>query len=1171
MESSVISKGMDKMPAGIRRGFGASSFKDRASSFSAGRGALSDKERRSKGGVTPRPSFEKHVAAEVFAEYLNNKEEGWVDHQAPRRWVHRLPGMIENAGKVSNYVANLATGAAAGLGSGLIKSGVAAVDTARNLMFGATHAQQINVLCEKLESVEYENSKNDGGGSSLDDPETRALFRYHFANHPELVKEASVAIEECRVLQGPTNDAEQARSRPGELIHTITRPFSCAQKGDDAASAQQKRLTLQNLVDTAVDKGRREAADTVDDVYHELAQAPSEDLERGLGMEELRGAEDYVKAVLPHSLGLSDSFKSLLAKVRDAQTPEQSRTDARQALSNLVKNLVTEKRLVDNVGPEYQEAGTRERLRQSFTQSPSLREEIDGRLDRIDTLRNPSTAGPSAGRTGKEIEIVEAFDPTTLIHAELASLRRDLSDEAVAKVASQLPPGHGARLPEDWAGRLEWAMRSSSEVSSAIKGAPKEALEGLVEDTVRLVPQEYYRSSIADVLEFRSEASEMVGEVRNASSAISRAASWAASSLRKGVSKIPPYSTEELTNALLKGNVATKEPVMLMCLSLGSDGKISAHSTSNSAKLLFSALTRGYEKEIEQIIRGDAPEVITEGESEGLRGDASEASEGEIEQVHRGDALEVGEVESRQGLSRSAPKGIRNAPEVFLSIKKYDPKKLRENVYEPVIDLFRFEGAIDVMDSKRAQSGSDHQGAPAPVATKNVKVSSTNGMLLFKPLLTQGLKGLPENLSVVVENREIPLKEHLQNACPEIYEFESDNRELASFLNARKSDPRNLNLMTQLQMVPMMSQHYFESLDLEDSAKGIATSLAVGGGGGRIAEAALPPKEGGIVETFKSGTFWANMLMVQPLVDGIDNWGGEQSALSATLGRKGLKDTPETRYGMEQAPEDGRVGWDRFFTTRPTNLPADEWRRSLMLLMGREAKGPVAKDVRNTMSAAIQGAALGTVASTFSILAISNPHSPFWQGMIGTALSTPGTALSIPLLYREQLRDTILGTAHMIQEGRIKLPEGVDRNDPAAVGEYAMKAAMEYSRLELDSSMGLNTRLKAFALAPFISTLWLMAPAGVPRKVVDAAVQGTSSSAENLMSTAFLIHETASGYPNKLKKLEKMILESALAGKEGIDEKDLDHLLSDPLSRGVGNLLSRTVGVDKPAPNVAEV
>lgn len=264
-------------------------------------------------------------------------------------------------------------------------------------------------------------------------------------------------------------------------------------------------------------------------------------------------------------------------------------------------------------------------------------------------------------------------------------------------------------------------------------------------------------------------------------------------------------------------------------------------------------------------------------------------------------------------------------------------------------------------------------------------------------------------------------------------------------------------------------------------------------------------------------------------VDVIDNFFGEMGVLTSDLEANGIELSRQSVFGSFK---------DR---KRTGNFIKDIWHYLKM-------NGPAGFFAKRSIKSALKGAGVGATLSPWIAISLSNPGTPTAIKSLTGGANSMGTAAAIPFNVRTTMPQIYLTVRHLIDQGVIRLPEGIDADDEAAVKEYAKHVG----RQEMMSRLGFNASMKAFVTTPASGLILAAAPAlmaaGMPPDVAQTATRTAfmtvAPAMENLARMMYMGKSMKFTIPRHMRQVEKFILSSA------------DHRLNDDEKQTVENLFA---------------
>jgi hypothetical protein len=420
------------------------------------------------------------------------------------------------------------------------------------------------------------------------------------------------------------------------------------------------------------------------------------------------------------------------------------------------------------------------------------------------------------------------------------------------------------------------------------------------------------------------------------------------------------------------------------------------------------------------------------------------------------------------------------APNTVLAVRVRKTEKFKEKVLQPLVNTFRITEKVRLKDGKMAE------------------IKEACLWPFIEAVLTEGRDGLGPNGQECFDRL----------ADANVFKFECSDKSLQNFLNGRlkdKQDPVMRELKAKLAAIQVASLQYAEQVDFKETIASFAKGAIVGITGESIIEHTLHPKKGELI--FKQPNYWANVALMS-LVDGYDNWQGEQGSLESDLKGMGLKNTPKDVYGIDQKPS---------------------WKQKLKLLKDGDSNGPAGMSVAIAQRSAGLGALGGFLISMGTGIPFSKKDTSPWA-LGGASFATAmGTALSIPLNYNFTKPRVMMSYNEALKRGLLKLPADVNPDSKTEVEAHIDKMAT----LDMMARIGLQASAKAYTVVgPAMASLWALSAAGVPREVLQSIVFGLTPGAENAARGILTANRLYRTFPESVNHTERMTLDHMLEKPE---------------------------------------
>lgn len=305
--------------------------------------------------------------------------------------------------------------------------------------------------------------------------------------------------------------------------------------------------------------------------------------------------------------------------------------------------------------------------------------------------------------------------------------------------------------------------------------------------------------------------------------------------------------------------------------------------------------------------------------------------------------------------------------------------------------------------------------------------------------------------------------------------------------------------------------HYVEKLDIREVIASLTKGAIVGGGGEFTIHHTVP--ESGLL----AGVLRSLLLVV---VDTIDNFYGEMGVLTSNLEANGLKLSKESVFGEKN------------------------WRDILKKRFKMDGPGGIL--AKRAVKSAGYGAGSGAILAVPTGITLSGAGTPTLNRALVGAAGAIGTATAIPFNMRATFPQAYAATIHLIREGKIVLPEGVDKK------QFARTIAEQ----ELLARLGFSTSMRAFSLVPISGGILALEMLGVPREVVQFGFMALAPTMENMLRLVFTINRLKHTLPRDMRKAERLLLNQAEKPFSSQQEQQLKRLFADNWSKHVLHVLT---------------
>lgn len=449
-------------------------------------------------------------------------------------------------------------------------------------------------------------------------------------------------------------------------------------------------------------------------------------------------------------------------------------------------------------------------------------------------------------------------------------------------------------------------------------------------------------------------------------------------------------------------------------------------------------------------------------------------------------------------------------------VKIRDDEDFKRNVFQPIINTFRITDSVEIYDSFREGT------------KRNVELKESCLWPFLEGVLLKGEKGLGPRCFVKGTRRKC--FDVLANA--NIYQFESPNQELATFLNRQlheNTDPKVRDLKARLAAIQIASLQYAEQVEVAETIVSFMKGTALGVAGDKLAGLIGGENVKAGENVFKDAGFWTRVGFLS-VVDAIDNWYGEHGVLEADLKGMGLTNTREHVFGNAPPPDPVRM--KHYLSARhATRLPPsiDEFRRRLLLLVFGDADGRAAQAVASTYRSIGLGVLGGALLSLYPAKTFTEQDSTILERAGATSLGTLG-ALSIPINFSLTLPRVMSTLNEHLEEGRLLLPETINKNDKKAVQAYILEMALQ----DMMSRTGLQASAKAYSAIPLLGLGWLSEFA-IPRPIVQTIMFSTISVAENITRMGLMLNRVNRIFPQSISNTEGTVLAAHIKGEEDLE------------------------------------
>lgn len=294
-------------------------------------------------------------------------------------------------------------------------------------------------------------------------------------------------------------------------------------------------------------------------------------------------------------------------------------------------------------------------------------------------------------------------------------------------------------------------------------------------------------------------------------------------------------------------------------------------------------------------------------------------------------------------------------------------------------------------------------------------------------------------------------------------------------------------IKTRLSAVETARMQYSDRVDVKKVMGSFLKGALVGSSGELLIHNTIP--EG----TALAGGLRAGLLMG---VEMVDSMYGQLGSLHGDLEANGMSMSKETIFGK---PTWWQIIKNKF-----------------------RMRGPGGLFAKRAAQSAIKGATLGCAVISVPVgLTISSETASVATRSLVGGVGSIGTSLSIPVNFRATLPQVYLVIRHMIQEGKIKVPEETLK-DPKKLHRFARSMAEQ----ELLSRIGFTSSMKAYTLVPLSGGILAMEYLGLPREVLQTIFMGVAPAMENLLRLVFTVKQAKINVPRKMAKVEGMILDA---------------------------------------------
>lgn len=459
-----------------------------------------------------------------------------------------------------------------------------------------------------------------------------------------------------------------------------------------------------------------------------------------------------------------------------------------------------------------------------------------------------------------------------------------------------------------------------------------------------------------------------------------------------------------------------------------------------------------------------------------------------------------------------------DAGELPIAIKLYDDKSkhaVDDFIQRKLIPTFKVEGEIELGKQARRPLKNQLPGLrknwqPEP---KTLQVMEAPVWPFFEALLSTD-REVSAHEEVKALEKELLGFPIFQLVCPDSPALEKQLHD--AFEPMRK----NLaGLMT-------MQEHYVNSVDRGLVAAVLSGACALGLAG-EIGIEQMP--HGVIVDGVRS--------LLVGAVDAFDNFTGSVAIMLRNIKGSGKKVNTESIFGKKSMKDAAKSGFK----------------------LEGEASEPLKEGIASAVHAAGLGTAISVLPNKF-VLGPSDGHGiePLYDGMAGALIST-GTALAIPINVRKKLVGTYVAIQRLIDEGKIEVPDGIDRD------KYARLTAEQ----DMLSSIEFSSQMKAMTMVAPTSGMILgseglahMAGLHVPHEWFMRAFMAGAASMENILTLGH-INRRLHKFPGMVRRVQDMILQ---APADGFSRKELRQIFADGYTRKTASVLTKGVklpGTDK--------
>ncbi len=466
-----------------------------------------------------------------------------------------------------------------------------------------------------------------------------------------------------------------------------------------------------------------------------------------------------------------------------------------------------------------------------------------------------------------------------------------------------------------------------------------------------------------------------------------------------------------------------------------------------------------------------------------------------------------------KGHERDFPKVEATTP-VFVRIR--DTEQFKKEVFQPIVNTFRITEPIEIKDRNN------------PGKTRKIEIKEACLWPLIEGILAKGEQGLGPNCTL--KNSDKKCFDLLADS--NIYEFSSPDKSVENFLNQRlhdKQDPHIRTLKARLAALQVAGLQYAEQVNVAETVATFAKGAAIGVLGEKLSDkiggGELKPGE----NVFTDPGFWTRVGFLG-LIDSIDNWYGEHGVLDADLKGMGLSNTKKDVFGNAPPPDPVRIK-DYLSARKATNMPEsiDQFRRRLLLAAVGDADGKAATSVATLYRSVALGGAGGLLASLWAAKTFTEQNSPLVEKMFSTSVGTLG-ALSIPINFALTLPRVMSSLNEHIEEGRLVLPDTVDKRNPKAVKNYILEMALQ----DMMCRTGMQASLKAYNVIPLLGTGWV-AEKFLPESFVQTVLFSGMPIAENITRGGFMLDRVSRTFPKVMNNIEGSVLAAYIKGEPDME------------------------------------